>query len=248
MLKKNLRKIGLLMIGFTLVTASVEAATITEPKNIRSRIEEREASQELMDKIEQQSRLDASVEEESQSGLRALSDQYYPYDYSLQYLDSMGAKGSSFTLSDGTFWIAKPSDGLKVQHWPDYSTQIQCGVDAAELYVTTNNNWFFDKDYKFRLVNRRNPQESVLVNLSQAPYIQYQIMLWNLFETGHVELVNYEGYSAVMKVRQSDWNILGHWNINDRIFIGRNTGWGSGNYPYLLINIDAAFTNVRASL
>ena len=247
MLKKNFKKISLLVIGLSLLTSSVHASTDSEKKPMRMRIEERAISQDLQEEIDEQSRRDATDYEEDEYAVASHSSNYYPYDYSLKYLDSMGYKGSTFALSDGSIWIAKQSEGEKVQHWPDYYSHQEYGVDPAELYITTNNNWFFNKDYKFRLVNR-NTGERVLVNLSQVPYTQCEIIIRNLFDTGHIELVDYLGNYVVMKISKSDRGIFEHWNLNDRIIIGRNTGWGSNRSPYLLINIDTAFTNVRASL
>ncbi len=243
-MKRQLSKtIGYLVMGLALLTEPAFAKDVSE-ENLRARVGVNAVSEERFLEIEQQRQEEPEYENEDEEvAAKPCSFQYY--DYSLLYLETMGCKGSSLSLSDGSIWITRPSDGKKIQHWPDYNSEYLYGEHPAEVYLTTNNNWFFGTGYKYRVVNRIT-KESTLVNLSQGPFEQYAFFIWNIdIHNGFIEVVDTNGIYMLFKMSGWDEGVYSKWQINDVIILGRNSRWNKSSNPYLLINV-YTLTNARA--
>ncbi len=243
-MKRQLSKtIGYLAMGLALIAQPAFAKDISE-ENLRTRVGLNAVSEERFLEIEQQRQEEPEYENEDEDVVaKPCSFQYY--DYSLLYLEALGYKGSSLYLSDGSIWITRPSDGKKIQHWPDYNSEYLYGEHPAEVYLTTNNNWFFGTDYKYRVVNRTT-KESALVNMSQGPLNQYAFFIWNIDNhNGFIEIVGTNGIYMLFKMSGWDEGVYSKWQINDAIILGRNSRWNKSSNPYLLINVNT-LTNARA--
>ena len=231
--------IAWLMLGMTLLAAPAFAEK-TLIENIRARVGINAVSEERYSEIEEE----RENEPQNDDGeIVAIASNYYYYDYTLQYLETMGLNGSSLILGDGSIWITRPSDGYKIQHWSDYYSE---NVEPAQLYLTTNNNWIFGKDYQYRVVNKMTG-ESTLVNFSQPPFQASSFYIWNIdYYSGIIELLHYNGTYVSLQMSAWDSGVYADWKNSDCVILGRNTRWNASSNPYLIINI-TTMTNARAS-
>jgi hypothetical protein len=232
------KMIGLFAMGVTLLAAPAFGEGVSVEK-IRASVGSECVSAERFLEIEEERERESEYENEE---IVAKACNYLYYDYSLQYLDSVSYEGSLITLVDGSSWVTKPSDGRKIQHWSDYYSD---GA-PAEVYLTSNNNWIFGKDYKYRIVNRMTG-ESALVNIADGPYKKLCFYIWNIdYYSGIVELMDFQGVYIAFNMSGWDKGVLEGWQCDDYVIVGRNTRWNASSNPYLLINVHK-LTNVRAS-
>ncbi len=243
------KKIGQLVIALCLATSFVSASTIEQnsTQNLRTPTGLRIMSDEERSGIEKEYAEVEMDEEEIQVQERFGRNSFYPIDFSQFIVNAIGYKGSSVILSDGSVWTVRPQDGIIAQNWQDQNTANYSGKNPSKVFVTSNDNWFFDKDYLYRIVNMETGQ-FIYCNMSQSPFQTSSAWILNLnIEEGFVELTDSNGGYVLMYLSPSSKLYFSKWQINDRVLFGRNLRWGSSYNPYLLINIET-LTNAACDL
>lgn len=207
----------------------------------------RAISEEEKIAMEEESVQEGAVEEEILVSEKYGREAYYPIDYSQISVKEIGARGQSVIMADGSGWLIKPADGYKISNWTDeYSTRMT-GRMATQVYITTNDNWFFDRQYDFRMVNKESG-ESVYCNLTTSPSRESKTWVLNVDSNGgFIEMTNIYGSYVLCYFNPNDSAKYSRWEANDTIIIGRNLRWDSSTNPYILINIET-LTSSRASL
>lgn len=218
--------ISQLLVALTFTSCYIHAAEAEQRTPFGDRVATEEQRESLYD-------FDGEEEETQTQELWGISA-YYPIDYSKTSIQDVGYLGHTVVLPDQSVWTVRPKDGKKVVQWNEAAKTA--GV-ALNVFVTSNDNWFFDRDYLYRIVNI-GTGEAVYCNMSQSPFLSASTWIHNInFNEGWVELTDNSGNYLALTLSSSDRAIYEDWMVNDNVFIGRNVRWGSSYYPYLLINI-----------
>lgn len=199
------------------------------------------------ERIAQERFAEADESEEVQIQERTVRDPFYPIDYSSFAITTIGHKGGTVNLSDGSLWTIRSSDCWVVSGWNDnYNKNSPYTVGPSKVYITSNNSWLSSATYPYMMVNK-DTGESVYCNISQTAPLENTIWVQFIdYNSGKVELAHANGYNTFY-LSAFDDGIYTKWQAGDRVFYGRNSRWNSVSSPYLLINL-RTLTNARASL
>jgi len=220
----------------------------TEPEPFRTRIESTELPEDLERMIEEQYYEEQDWTPKDDEELIKESADYYPHDYSRKTVDTIGYQGASIVLDDGSIWVPKPNEAYRAARWADWSTFQNTGLSPSQVFIATNESWFYSRNYKYLMVNKETG-ESVPVMLIHGPRLDRNIQIANIYhDVGKIELTDQHGNYVVMILDGWDKNICSYWQPGQRIFIGRNCRWSYYNSQYILINLDYNMTHVRAAL
>ncbi len=160
-------------------------------------------------------------------------DPFYPIDYSSYAIASIGYKGNSITLSDGSLWFVRPWDQHYVDSWFDFYDG-----NPTTIYVSTNNDLFKDTNYPYKIINKQTGK-SIYCNISSLAPITNCLWIYRIdYATGRVEVAHANGYN-VFYLADGDFSNYLNWQPGDIVFYGRNTRWDSYSFPYLIINFTA---------
>lgn len=238
------RTLAKLIVALCLATNFISASEVSEKRiGLRISSEEKRASQH-----EEVYAQEAQEEDEVLIQERYNRDPFSPNDYSKFQVKEIGINGYTITLSNDSVWILKPSDAAKITKWSDNYSSQTTGYAPSDVYITTNNNWFFDRSYDFRIFNM-DTQESVYCNLSTSPGKHCRNWILNIdAQGGTVEITNMYGDYQIMYLNPSDIGVYSDWQKNDLVIFGRNSKWGSQtSSPYILIDLDT-LTSARCDL
>lgn len=223
-----------LIVVLCLSTSFVSASTL-KSQTEETRIGERTVSIEKKLALEEQYAQEG--EEDIQVSEKYGRDPFYPLDYSKFSIKEIGVRGQTITMGDESVWIIKPADGYKVANWSDEYSARTTGYAPTDVYITTNDNWFFDRQYDYRMVNIATG-EYVYCNITTGPANHCKTWILNIDAgQGIVELTNIYGNYVILYLSPSDFPSYCDWERNDMVIFGRNLRWGSLNNPYLLINL-----------
>lgn len=232
-MKALAKLLGQLVVALTLSTTLLHGTEVdNSAQSERSIIGQRSVSDEEREFLYQNDEEEASEETQTQEmwGVNA----YYPIDYSKTTIVEVGYLGHTIILQDQSVWTIRPRDGKTVQNWNEQAKEMG---QHLNVFFTSNDNWFFDREYLHRMVNMQTG-ESVYCNLSQSPFLIASTWILNMdVDAGWVELTDSQGNYLVMTLNYSDRAIFADWEREDTVIIGRNLRWGASSSPYLLINI-----------
>lgn len=177
-------------------------------------------------------------EEEYLSQERIVRDPFYPVDYSLYTVRSIGYKQRTVTLHDKSIWVVRPADAKILEKWIDeYKSSVYPGQAPSNVYVTPNTNWFFDRDYEFRMVNK-DTGAFIYCDIAEPPVdaLVNQILQIDR-HSKEIIIMNSSGMTARFSLFTRDSSVYKDWTPGHYIMIGRNSRWGSSSNPYLLYNL-----------
>jgi len=219
------------------VMMSLFSISIINADPMRMRIESKEMREDLERAIEEQFYEELEWKPADEGEVRSESSAYYPYDYSQKTIENVGYQGNTIALDDGSVWVPKPNEGYRAQCW--HSAYQRSGLPPAKVYITTNESWFYHRDYKYVMVNRETG-ESLPVMMVHGARLDRMIQIARIYyDVGKIELTDQHGNFVMMTMDRSDLNVADHWLEGERIFIGRNSKWSLSNSQYILINLDS---------
>ncbi len=144
----KIKNIASCMMAFTFILATnlmayqPEESSSSSEEYYMGESMERELNSLVMD-------VENSAKDDSYTQERNVISPYYPIDYSAFNVASIGFQGTTVTLADGSNWAIRPNDGWIVQEWNDAYNSNGSGMSPSFIYVTTNNNLFWNKTYPF---------------------------------------------------------------------------------------------------
>ncbi len=142
---------------------------------------------------------------------------------------SIQANGTAIEIDDGSLWRIMPEQNITSKKW------MLDRKDKVTVVITQNTNWFFYKDYTYKLINTKT-NETVYANMYLGPIVDseftHTIIDINQ-KKGELVLEN----NSTWKVSSSDMKIFEDWALYDAIVVGVNSSWLSRK-KMLLINVN----------
>lgn len=170
---------------------------------------------------------------------RRVVDPFYPIDYSLHTVRTIGYKQRTVSLNNGSLWVVRPADAKILEKWIDeQKSALYPDHSPSGVYITPNSNWFFSRDYEFRMVNYLSGA-SIYCDIAEPgpSYLANEILQVDR-QNGEVVVVNNVGNTVRFSLSRFDASIHLDWLSGHRIIFGRNSRWGSSANPYVLYNLD----------
>lgn len=197
--------------------------------------ERAELDQILTDEAEE-----TTGEDEYEIQERISGNLFYAQFHAQYTITSFGYAGESVVISDGSTWTIRPDDAKMVERWNNNKNYKLAYNPPARILITTNNNWYFDKAYLFRMYNIDTGEYAYCKMGHSTPFEEHAVRIDYIeYDTGRVELLGSNGIT-VYYLCKNDYPIYSKWTGGQLMMIGVNSGWfrETSTYPLMLINVN----------